>query len=399
MRILVLSSTFPRWEKDRIPTFILELCISLSKEHEIYVLAPHYKDTPTHEIYHGLNVTRFRYAPEAAENIAYDDGINTNLRKNKILYFLLPFFFLSNAYNIYRITKQHNIDAIHCHWIIPQGIAFYLAKPFIANRIFSLCTVHGGDLYTSNSIFLRFLKKYILKSFHHVCYVSNALATDTKTILGFSSANKCIAPMGVDLKGLFKPNSNKYRNPMQICYAGRLVEKKGVEIAIEAMKIVLEKRSNIQLLIAGDGPLYTDLVKKTRALHLDKSIVFLGHLDHCELSKIFQTSAIAIFPFKKSLDGDLEGLGLTPIEAMGSGCAVITSNISATKDYLINGTTGLHFNEGCPVSLADKIQLLLQDKVLRNQLSKNGQKYVQRFFSWENVGSNYSYIFKKNIKE
>jgi len=60
-RLLVLSSTFPRWKDDIEPPFVYDLCFHLKKHYDIHVLAPHYPGAALEEQLTGIQVTRFRY--------------------------------------------------------------------------------------------------------------------------------------------------------------------------------------------------------------------------------------------------------------------------------------------------------------------------------------------------
>ena len=82
MRVLVLTSTFPRWRGDREPPFVFELCRRLAASHELLVLAPHCPGAATEErLAERLTVCRFRYAPERLESLAYEGGILEDLDK------------------------------------------------------------------------------------------------------------------------------------------------------------------------------------------------------------------------------------------------------------------------------------------------------------------------------
>ena len=61
MKVLVLTSTFPRWKNDTTPPFVFELEKRLSKDFEIHILAPHHKGAKKEEIMEGLHVHRFQY--------------------------------------------------------------------------------------------------------------------------------------------------------------------------------------------------------------------------------------------------------------------------------------------------------------------------------------------------
>jgi hypothetical protein len=91
-KILVLSSTFPRWKNDHEPAFVYELSKRLAEQFDVYVLAPHTAGSSKEEIFENIQVHRFRYAPEKLEKLAYNGGIATNLKLQPIKYLLvLPF--------------------------------------------------------------------------------------------------------------------------------------------------------------------------------------------------------------------------------------------------------------------------------------------------------------------
>jgi len=73
--LLVLASTFPRWKGDTEPRFVYDLCLRLKEEFSVVILAPHAKGTKQQEKMDGLQVYRYRYAPEGLENLAYEGGI------------------------------------------------------------------------------------------------------------------------------------------------------------------------------------------------------------------------------------------------------------------------------------------------------------------------------------
>ena len=93
MRILVLASTFPRWEGDTVPPFVHRLSAGLAvRGHEMHVLAPYASGAARAEEMDGLRVHRFRYAPSRMELLCYDGGILENLRRHRARWGLVPPF-------------------------------------------------------------------------------------------------------------------------------------------------------------------------------------------------------------------------------------------------------------------------------------------------------------------
>jgi len=147
--ILVLTSTFPRWANDTDPPFVMELSRRLVKENiKIDILAPHAEGAKQKETMHGMTIYRYRYFFSKWERLAYAGGILANLKKNKLLYFLVPLFSISQIISILKLIKKNNYDLIHAHWLIPQGLLAVLVS-----RIFDkecpkiLCTSHGVVIY------------------------------------------------------------------------------------------------------------------------------------------------------------------------------------------------------------------------------------------------------------
>ncbi len=86
MKILLATSSFPRWSGDWAGVFILSLGKRLVKlGHEVTVLCPHARGLPAREEIDGLQVERFRYAwPSYAESLAYGRGMLHNVRQNPL---------------------------------------------------------------------------------------------------------------------------------------------------------------------------------------------------------------------------------------------------------------------------------------------------------------------------
>ena len=96
-KLLVTTSTFPRWENDTDPPFVYELSRRLANSFDITVLAPNYPGALTREEMSGIQVHRFRYFFKKLEILAGSEGILPTLKKNVLFNFLVPFFLLENS--------------------------------------------------------------------------------------------------------------------------------------------------------------------------------------------------------------------------------------------------------------------------------------------------------------
>ena len=88
-RVLVLTSTFPRWNGDEQPPFVYEL--SYRYKSPVHVLCPHAKDAAQFEIMDGMQVHRFRYAPDSLENLTYEGGMLQQLKQKNSMSMSYPY--------------------------------------------------------------------------------------------------------------------------------------------------------------------------------------------------------------------------------------------------------------------------------------------------------------------
>jgi len=391
-KILVLTSTFPRWKGDKEPPFVYELSWRLASNFEVHVLAPHAKGAKKQEHMQGVIVHRFQYFLTNYQTLAYDGGILSKLKHNKLNYLLVPFFMLFEWISIIRIMKKYSFHAIHAHWIFPQGFIALLARIFSKHKPFILCTSHGGDLFGLRSKPWQYLKRWVLNQVDAVTVVSQAMQNEVSKLKATPKQLKVI-PMGVDLKNQFKPNDKVNSNPKNLLFVGRLVEKKGVTYLIEAINIIRKTHPDITLRIIGDGTEKQNLLQQVHNLNLEKNIKFIGAVENQKLPSFYQQASIVVFPSIEAVSGDQEGFGLVLVEALGCGCAVICTDLPAMTDIVKSGESGLTVPQKDISSLVDKVCLLIHDSFLRERLAKQGRKNILKKYDWTHITLYYSEIF------
>lgn len=389
LRILVLTSTFPRWDDDSEPSFVFSLCKYLQQQGvEIDVVAPHAFGTKKYEVMDNVQVYRYQYFFSNLETLAYAGGILANLKKNRMNYLLVPFLLFSQAIAILRRLSAGNYQLIHAHWIIPQGLLGILIKKLLGKTDLPvLCTSHGGDLYSLDNWFFSSLKRWTIKNSSCLTVVSHAMK-DYVNKLCINKQDIRVIPMGVDLKNTFVPVPGITRKDTRLIFVGRLVEKKGVTNLIKAINIIRQDIPGIELLVVGDGPLRASLEKEACKLKLGQHIHFMGAVTHERLPELYSSSAVAVIPSIIASTGDQEGLGLVIVEALGCGCAVIASDLDAIRD-IVDDDSGLLAKPEDARDLAEKIQLLLDDQKKRERLSANGRKRVMEMFDLGISGQRY----------
>ena len=366
-RLLVTGSTFPRWDGDTEPRFVLDMASALTEYYDVTALVPAAPNAKSEEIMDGVKVKRYHYFPiHKLETLCYPGAIVPRVKEKKVRALLIPFLFISLWFNLLKECKK--VDVVHAHWLIPQGIVqSFIKKPYVV-------TGHGGDVTSLNSGIIKVLKRRCLKRANKVTVVSKYLKSRVQDIADVDDVE--IISMGCRVSN-FGPQyrvENRFNqgDKKVVLFVGRLAEKKGVRYLIEAMNDI-----DAKLVIVGDGPLRAELEDQAKALSLDAD--FLGARTHDELREIYASADIFVAPSVKGKDGDMEGLGLVNLEAMSSGLVVIGSRSGGIVEIVEDGVTGLLVDEKNPQQIRDAINRVMSDAELASTLSANALEFVKRY--------------------
>lgn len=396
-QLLILTSTFPRWENDEDPPFVFELCKRLTADYGVHVLAPHFPGSRRKSNLSGIQVRRFRYFFSPLEKLAYHGGIVPKLKKNPFLYMLLPCFIMGELLALIKLLRHQQFDLIHAHWLIPQGLVAILACSLTGSKIPLLFTSHGGDLFGLQGNITNKIKKEVILKSDALTVVSKNMIKEIKRIAG-EHKRGYIIPMGVDLKSRFVPSESR-RNSNTLLFVGRLVEKKGLYYLIHAMPAILKKHPQINLMVAGDGPERVNLIKMCENLGISAHVRFLGAVKNNRLPELYQKSDVVVFPSVIAEGGDQEGFGLVLVEALGCECAAIVTDLPAMQDIIVHGKTGLVVPQKNIRKLAEKVILLLDDQKLRDSLGREGRRHVLQNFDWTIIVEKYKKLINSIIDQ
>lgn len=400
--LLVLTSTFPRWKDDSIPSFVYELSRRLAQNFDIHVLTPYAPGTSLYEIRNGLKIHRYRYWPGEKDLFAAQAIVPT-LKMKPWLWLAVPFFFLSQVLHAVRLVKAHSIGVIHAHWIIPQGLTAVLCRLFTGRDLRILVTAHGTDVFGLGR--LTFLKRWILNRASVLTVASHAILDRVQEWRLRPALPIKVLPMGIDLT-LFHPamRDESLRQQFSIngpflLFVGRLTEVKGLHYLLQAMPEIVREYPDVKLLIIGDGEERNHLQRLAGTLGLLRAhAVFVGALPHKELPRYMATADILIGPSISANGGLQEGFGLVFAEAMACQCAVVSSDLKGISDIVRAGKTGLAVREKDPGEIARAVFQLLDNPDMARTLMDNGRNYVSQKFGWDCITDAYSRLLGARFK-
>jgi len=409
MKVLVLTTTFPRWEDDTTPAFVYELSKRLQEnELEIVVLAPHHFGAKRFEIMDGIKIYRFPYFyPAKYQRLVYEGGILPNLKRSNLAKIQVPFLFLSELYHAFKMIRKEKIDVVHSHWIIPSGLVGGGCKKLFGKK--HILTEHAAGLVALEKLPLKEkIANFILGNSDRITVVSSYIHEKLLNLIQpkylDDVINKTeIISMGVNTR-LFKPNMDK--NKLRIKYniksenvllfIGRLAEKKGLSYLIQAMPEIVSKSPNTELIICGNGPLRKESEELVKKMDLEKFVRFTGYVTGKEKINYLSLPDILIVPSIVTQSGDTEGLPVVILEGLAAGKPIIASDVGGIKDVIKDDWNGFLVEQKNPDQIAEKVLELINNEELRIRFSKAALETAKKY-DWKIIGEKYGRIIKKIV--
>jgi glycosyltransferase involved in cell wall biosynthesis len=395
-KILVysLTTSYARDVNARLGSFVHDLNKGLVRQGiEVRVITPHLKDALGKETMDSVTIKRFRYLPERCEisSGSISDAIDSRTGFVKVGIMILGFFV-----SVFFECLKKKPDVLHGHWAFPGGYIAYLISRIFASKC--IVSVHGGDIAMLKKF--KFLRKTVVNSLNKSSYVianSNFIKSE---LISLGVKDEKIVKIGAPPNFVSHTTDKKFLEQFRnrfasmdkkiVLFVGRLVEVKGVEYLIRALK---EIKIESHLIIAGDGILSNHLQNLTRSLGLESRVTFFGGANREELGWLYDISDVFVLPSIVDSKGAVEGLGLVVIEAMESGLPVIGTALGGIQDNIKDEDTGLLVSQKDPSAIAKAVERIMLDDDLRRKVIENSRKVVKEF-SPETITRKYSEILK-----
>jgi len=312
------------------------------------------------------------------------DIIQFNLIRKRFLW-VLHFYF-----KVIKYLRRNSFDIVHAN-------SAKAALPVIISRQKNfLSTIHDFTPFETQLTKIpleKLLIRFVSRKASLIFTVSNSVKQEFQRYIPNIDKNKIKTIYnGIDEK--YKPfpvEAQKLKEKLNIhgqvlLYVGRITQYKGVKSIIEAYRLVKSEYPNLNLVIGGKPDFlmekeYNDWVADY------KDVRFLGFIPETDIPFYFSMGDIFI-----TYSSSSEGFGLTSLEAISCGTPVICSAIPVYKEIL--GDHAIFVPPRNPIKLAEKINFLLRDDDLRNQLVIDAQKYIQKY-SWNAVGKRLENEYEK----
>ena len=196
------------------------------------------------------------------------------------------------------------------------------------------------------------------------------LLTNEDRELHWKNSNKVsVIPNPITSQSPYPPSTTKEK---RVIAAGRLTHQKNFHSLINAWKYVAEKHSDWILEIYGEGGLKTELESLIAKLKLKKHVILKGKTP--DIFKVMSNSSIYV------LSSIYEGLPLVILEAMSCGLPIISYECPCgPKDIITDGKNGFLVNVNDEITLANKINYLIENEELRKQMSDIAKVTIEQY--------------------
>lgn len=169
-----------------------------------------------------------------------------------------------------------------------------------------------------------------------------------------------------------------------IGYAGSLVDYEGLDLLLDAVATLKERRTDFHLVIVGDGHYESALHRQAERLGVGDVVTFTGRVPHEEVARYLSLFDVAPFP-RQPLPVCEAISPIKPFESMAMGKAVVTSSVAALTEIVADGETGLVFDKGCATDLARVLERYLDDPELRVRHGDAARAWVRAERDWSSI--------------
>lgn len=357
----------------------------------IHVIAP--GDNKTYDEYDN-QLYHFNYFLRPWRKLSYGSGILSNLRKNPLLWLLVPAFIISMALKLVIVSRKYNPDIIHAHWLLPQGLVAVLTKPITRKPV--IITAHGSDVFSLRTSLLDRLKSFSLKNCDGWTANTNAtaIAAGTKETI----AKPRIIPMGVDVEHFSSGNKERLGididNRRIILFIGRLVQQKGVRYLLEAFSMLPDSvQRHSELWIIGDGDARNTLEELSCSLDIDNSVKFFGMLPNNKLPDYYNAADLFVGPSIVADTGDTEGQGVVFIEAFASRLCVIATYTGGIPEVIEDGVNGKLVAPADSKQLSAAMNSLLTDDDKRKSYADQAYETARNKYDWARITADFRKLY------
>ncbi|MGZ9583477.1 1,4-alpha-glucan branching protein domain-containing protein [Paenibacillus marinisediminis] len=383
-RVLMLAWEYPPLVIGGLSRAVYELSRHLAaKQCEVHVMTRDVPGSPPYEVMDGVHIYRVPVPKSETPigfmdwvlqmNIAMIDGVEALMNNNGVQF-----------------------DFVHAHdWLV------YIAAKELKHtyNLPLITTIHAteygrnlGEVHTDLQHRIHDLESELVRESEHIIVCSHAMVREVNQLFDVPLSRVTMIPNGVECaESAPSPLHHAADDGPVLFCIGRLVYEKGIHVLLHALPLIRQTMKHARLIIAGAGPMASQLKAIIHELMLDDCVHLIGFVDSDIRDKLFQVTDVCVFP---SL---YEPFGIVALEAMGAGIPVVVSDTGGLAEIIDHDRDGYKTPPGDVESLAWHTVDLLRDRDKAQRFSLAAARKVRSKYDWNTIAVSTRKIYEEVI--
>jgi len=271
-------------------------------------------------------------------------------------------------------VRRRGIEHLHAHFAtVAAGVARLAAR--LAAVPFTF-TAHAKDIF-HEAVRPDDLRRK-LEEAAAVITVSDFNLAHLRATFGAAAARVRRIYNGLELERF--PYADPRVRPRRVVAVGRMVEKKGFEVLLEAAALLSAHGVDFTLDLIGGGELEERLRRRIDELEVGRRVRLVGLRPQAEIALAVSQAAVFAAPCVVGRDGNRDGLPTTLLEAMALGTPCVSTTVTGIPEVVRDGETGLLVPQSDAAALAAALARLLEDPSLRVTLAARARRRIEEDF-------------------
>jgi|WetSurMetagenome_2_1015567.scaffolds.fasta_scaffold00247_22 glycosyltransferase involved in cell wall biosynthesis len=384
--LMLLESEFP--PDIRVEN---EIAALTDEGHEIHLACITRKGRPVYEKKERLNIHR---KPESSF-----------IYKSSVGCLKFPFYFNFWRKFVNRLFEDEKFDAIHIH-DLPLGIIGSEIKqkkgvPFILDlhenwpallRHAPHTRTLAGRLLSSDRQWIEYEKRIVREADLIITIIEEA--RDRISSLGIDSGKICVVSNTISTDGLSIPSKKGDNNEFVLFYGGGINKHRGLQIVLNALKLLAKHNMAVKLQVVGAGSYLADLKLLAKNLGVESMVSFMGHKPYLEMLEILAGADAAIIPHLRTENNDASSPNKL-YQYMFLGKSIISSDCLSLKRIISETDSGFIYRNDSPEDLAELLVKLYNARDILREKGANGKNAVIAGLNWNSDKSRLVDAYRK----
>lgn len=299
------------------------------------------------------------------------------------------------------VLHDFNPDLVHAHTATPDGYAGLLLGRWL--QLPTVVSLRGSDInvYPFRDRWTLRMTKRVLRQASRLTAVSEALKSAAESIERPSQPIEVVYT-GCDLQGftfdlqartVLRDQLGISRNDVVLIFIGNVIREKGINELVDAFCTVANADNSLHLVVVGSGKCLGHLIQRAESHGVGDRVHSVGPQAHSDIHQWLSASDVLVLPSWR------EGLPNVIVEAMACSRPVVATRVGGIPEAVTDRGTGILVDRGDVGALTQAIRQLVSDVVMREKMGREGQRAVEKRFTWQRNAEQTIQLYREVLGE